>query len=103
MPSDRSWHTDPNGELSAVVDDLRLIIRQCAGFIRYLILQRGMREIMLGSGTESDVSTAMVAAQSAAERTQFILAQRRSANSDRRARFLAQRKAPHSSQGRAHM
>jgi hypothetical protein len=70
------WHADPNGELSAVLDDLRLIIRQRDGFTRYLILQRGGREIMLGSGTESDVSQAMIAAQHAAERIAFILSQR---------------------------
>jgi hypothetical protein len=75
-PRDTLWHADPNGEFFAVVDDLRLIIRSCDGFARYLILQRGARDIMLGSGTEIDVSKAMVAAQRAAERTRFILAQR---------------------------
>lgn len=75
-PQDTFWHADHNGELSAVVDDLRLIIRSGDGFARYLILQRGARDIMIGSGTESDLGKAMVAAQRAAERTQFILAQR---------------------------
>jgi len=78
--SQEFWHADPNGELSATVHGLRLIIRRCDGFSRYLILQRSAHgnypEIMVGSGTESDVSKAMVAARRAAMRTDFILSHR---------------------------
>jgi hypothetical protein len=70
------WRLDPNGALSAVIDDLRLVIHPCDGVTRYLILQRGAPEVMLGSGNESNLSKAKAAALSAAERTQFILFQR---------------------------
>jgi hypothetical protein len=78
--SQELWHTNLNGELSATVHDLRLIIRHCGEYSRYLILQRSANsdypEIMLGSGTESDVSKAMVAATRAAMRAELILSQR---------------------------
>lgn len=77
------WRTDQTGELSASIDKLRLVIRRCDGYARYLILHRTTHggtypEIMLGSGTESDVRTAMIAARRAAMRIAFILAERKS-------------------------
>jgi len=75
------WHADSNGELSTTVHDLRLIIRQRDGFSRYLILQRSTHgdypETMLGSGTESDVSKAMIAARRAAMRAEHLVLSRR--------------------------
>jgi hypothetical protein len=74
------WHTNSNGELSATVHDLRVIIRPCAGYIRYLILRHDTRaecpEVLLRSGTESDVSRAMIAARLAAERAELVLSHR---------------------------
>jgi hypothetical protein len=70
------WRADPNGDLSAIVSDLRLIIQPCDGFTRYLIVQRGAAEIMLGSGNEIDLSKAPVVALRTVKRMQFMLTQR---------------------------
>jgi hypothetical protein len=54
------WRTEPNGDLSAVVLDLRLVIHQGGKFPRFLLLQgshdRGLNsEVLLESGCEDNV------------------------------------------------
>jgi hypothetical protein len=76
-----SWQLEADGQLSAAVQNLRLVIRKAEGCVRYLILRRsprngGFPEIMLSSGTESNLDAAMMAARRVAIRIESILAER---------------------------
>ena len=56
------WQVEPNGDLSATMLNLRLVIRDAGGFIRFLLLRRSrfrsQGETLLESGCENNVSTA---------------------------------------------
>jgi hypothetical protein len=57
------WRTEPNGDLSAVMLNLRLVIHEGDGFSRFLLLGRsgngsGKQEVLLESGCEDDVHAA---------------------------------------------
>lgn len=55
------WESEPNGDLSATMRGLRLVIRNADSFARFLLLKRswfGSRGEMLESGCEDSVSTA---------------------------------------------
>jgi hypothetical protein len=75
------WRTEPSGDLSMVVRNLRLIIRKCSGFTRFLVLKRaahGRRrpEAFLSSGMETNVDAAKLAAKRTATRLETVLANR---------------------------
>jgi hypothetical protein len=57
------WHTEPNGDLSSVMLNLRLIVRKGDEFSRFLLLERchdsnGSYETLLESGCEDSVHAA---------------------------------------------
>ena len=57
------WRTEPNGDQSAVVFNLRLVIREGDRFSRWLLLGRsydgsGSQEVPLESGCEDNVGSA---------------------------------------------
>ena len=90
------WHEEADGHFSAEVPGLRLIVRKSDNCARYVILQRAgygrsCVEVMLSSGTESNVDAAMVAARKAATRIDIMLTERRrsAVHADiRRSRFV---------------
>jgi hypothetical protein len=76
------WRTEPDGERSAMLRNLRLIVRSSRDCARYMILRRATDngecpEVLLESGTESNLNAAMVAARRAATRIEGMLADRR--------------------------
>jgi hypothetical protein len=57
------WREEPNGDLSAVLYGMRLVIRESNGFARFLLLGHprradGEAEVLLESGSEDDVGAA---------------------------------------------
>jgi hypothetical protein len=56
------WQAEPNGDSSATMLNLRLVIRDAGGFTRFLLLRRSRfrcrGEMLLESGCENDVSAA---------------------------------------------
>jgi hypothetical protein len=76
------WRTEPDGQISAEIEGLKLIIRRSATCARYVILQsQGDGETcagaMLSSGTEPTVHAAKMAAERAVARTAIMLGRRR--------------------------
>jgi hypothetical protein len=77
-----TWRIAYDGQVSAGVHGLKLVVRRAGNCARYVVLQpcghaETRAEIMLSSGIEPTVSAAMVAAERAAARTLFLLAERR--------------------------
>ena len=75
------WQTAPNGDLSAEMRNLRLVIRDADGFTRFLLLRRsdgGSRplETPLESGCENDVRAAKAKAVQRAVRLTAMSAAR---------------------------
>ena len=73
-----SWLVEPNGDLSMLTQRLRLIIRRFDGCARFLVLKRPARgerdaEVLLSSGTATNVSKAKDAAQHAGTRLETTL------------------------------
>jgi hypothetical protein len=71
------WLVEQNGDLSTVTQRLRLIIRKFDGFARFLVLRQSARkkrdaEVLLSSGTATNVSTAKAAAQRTAARLESM-------------------------------
>lgn len=68
------WKTEPNGVLSAEAGNFRLIVQapeQVGGIVRFQVLRqeiKGSLEILVGSGNEADIITAMTAAEQMADR-----------------------------------
>jgi hypothetical protein len=67
------WQVEPNGDLSTTTLDVRVVIRDTGGFIRFLLLRRshsGSREgeMLLESGSEIDVGVAKAKAVLRAEK-----------------------------------
>jgi hypothetical protein len=68
------WYAGPNGILSTVVGDLRLVVQapeQVGGTARFQVLRQGhgdKPDALVGSGHGADVSAAMAAAERMAER-----------------------------------
>ena len=57
------WHEESNGDLSATLHGMRLVVRERDGFARYLLLARprweaGQSEVLLESGSEEHVDAA---------------------------------------------
>ncbi len=57
------WRTEPNGDLSAIILDLRLVVHEGDSFSRFLLLSRSHdgsanHEVLLESGCEDDVDAA---------------------------------------------
>ena len=78
----KAWRTAADGQVSAEVHGLRLVVRRASACARYVVLQpcgyaEERAEILLSSGTEPTVSEAMAAAERAATRTIFLLGERR--------------------------
>lgn len=91
MLNQELWQTSPDGEFFSCENNLRIVIRRCGGYTRYVVLYRGTKdarhpEMLLGSGTESDLTTAMIAARRAATRIGFVLTQRLTTRTDRASR-----------------
>ena len=64
------WHKESNGNQSAMLQGVRLVVIEAAGFARYLLLRRldsDGKEILLESGSEDNVDTAMEKAALRAE------------------------------------
>lgn len=56
------WHREPNGDQSAMLQGVRLVVMEAAGFARFLLLRRlgnDEKEILLEFGSEDNVGTAM--------------------------------------------
>jgi hypothetical protein len=73
-----SWLVEPNGDLSTLTQTLRLNVRCFDGFARYLVLRRSARgerdaEVLLSSGTATNMNKAKAAAQQAATRLESML------------------------------
>ena len=69
------WRTEPDGSVAVEVGGYRLVVRlpeQAGGPVRFLVLRRGERDdrppALVGSGTESDLRTAMRSAARMADR-----------------------------------
>lgn len=76
------WRAEPDGQLSAEILNLKLIVLKSDTGARYMILQRNRDgrmnpEVMLSSGTEPNVEAAIVAATRVAARIDLMLAERR--------------------------
>jgi hypothetical protein len=76
------WRRDADGHLTAEASGLKLIVRKLDNCARYMILQRAgdgrpCAEVMLSSGTESNVDAAITAARKAATRIDIMLTERR--------------------------
>ena len=57
------WHEESNGDLSATLHGMKLVVRERDGFARYLLLARprweaGQSEVPLESGSEDHVGAA---------------------------------------------
>jgi hypothetical protein len=81
MRGEVTWRTEQNGELSAALHNLKLIISTWDNCARYVVLQRVIHggtliETLLHSGTEPTILAAMVAAIRAATRIESMLAER---------------------------
>lgn len=74
------WSAERDGQLSAVVGSLRLLVRSSDDCARFLIVHQSTHDNsysnLLASGTESNVNAAMAAARKAATRIEYILADR---------------------------
>lgn len=58
-----TWYTQPNGDLSAVVLDLKLVVHEGEKYSRFLLLGRCHQDhegqdVLLESGCEEDVQSA---------------------------------------------
>ena len=68
------WKTEPSGVLSSEVDGLRLVVQapeQAGGLVRFLVLRQirnGGLGALMGSGSETGVQAAMLAAEQMANR-----------------------------------
>ena len=76
------WQTEPDGQSSAQVLGLKLVVRKYDSCARYVVLQPSgyggtCAQVMLSSGTEPNPNAAMVAAERAATRTVYMLSERR--------------------------
>jgi hypothetical protein len=76
------WRRVSDGRLSAEFAGLRLIVRKSDAYARYVILGRSghggsSAEVMLSSGTETNVEAAILAATKVAARIDLMLAERR--------------------------
>ena len=76
------WRAEADGQASAEVPGLKLIVRRSDTCARYVILRRTgygatCTEVMLSSGTEPNVEAAMAAAKKVATRIAAMLAARR--------------------------
>ena len=76
------WKTQPDGQSSAQVLGLKLVVRKYDNCARYVVLQPGgyggtCAQDMLSSGTEPNPNAAMVAAEKAATRTVYMFSERR--------------------------
>ena len=67
------WHREPNGDLSASLDGMRLVVRKINGFARYMLLAQPRRmhdpEFLLESGSADNVDAAKEAALRRARQT----------------------------------
>lgn len=86
------WHVDSNGQLSARVHGLKLIVCKFDACARYLIVQsatqgRPSTGIMLASGTEPSVDAAMMAAERVARRFEPTLAKQSRSSLGETSRF----------------
>ena len=77
-----TWRTASDGQVSAEVHGLKLVVRRAGTCARFVVLQpyghaEARAEIMLSSGTEPTVSAAKAAAERAAARALFLLGERR--------------------------
>jgi hypothetical protein len=84
MVQHEAWLIEPSGELSTVTQSLRLVVRGCDGFTRFLIFRlsapdRQCGDMILSSGTAPDVNAAKAAARQTATRLETVLACRRQA------------------------
>ncbi len=57
------WREESNGDLSAMLHGMRLVVRERDGFARYLLLagprqEAGQSEVLLESGSEDHVDAA---------------------------------------------
>ena len=76
------WKTEPDGQSSAQVLGLKLVVRKYDSCARYVVLQPDgcggtCAQVMLSSGTEHNPNAVMVAAESATTRTVYMLSERR--------------------------
>jgi hypothetical protein len=74
-----AWLIAPTGELWTLTQSLRLVIQRFDGFARFLVLRRSARdkqsrEMILSSGTATDVNAAKAAARQTATRLEAIFA-----------------------------
>jgi hypothetical protein len=81
MLGQKHWDVGPDGQLTATLHSLRLMVRKSDGHARYLVLGRfadgrASSEIMLASGTEPNVRAAIEAAERTATRIAPIIAAR---------------------------
>jgi hypothetical protein len=73
-----AWLSGSTGELSTLTQSLRLVIRRFDGFARFLVFKRRApnrqcREMILSSGTATNVNAAKAAARQTATRLEAIL------------------------------
>jgi hypothetical protein len=76
------WQTEPDGQSSAQVLGLKLVVRKYDSCARYVVLQPDgcggtCAQVMLSSGTEPNPNAAKIAAERAATRTVCMLSERR--------------------------
>ena len=76
-----TWRTAFDGQVSAEVHGLKLVVCRASTCARYVVLQpcgyaEARAEIMLSSGTEPTMSAAMAAAERAAGRAILLLSER---------------------------
>lgn len=74
----KSWLIDPNGDLSTLTQTLQLNVRSFDGFARYLVMRRSVHgkrdaEVLLSSGTATNMNKAKAVAQQAATRLEAML------------------------------
>ena len=78
MVQREAWLSGPSGELSTLTQSLRLVIRRFDGFARFLVFKRPApnnqsREMILSSGTATNVNAAKAAARHTAARLEAVL------------------------------
>ena len=76
------WQTEPDGQASAQVLGLKLVVRTYDTCARYVVLQpsgygRTCAQVMFSSGTEHNPNAVMVAAERATTSTVYMLSERR--------------------------
>lgn len=68
------WHTEGRGVLSAEINSFRLAVQapeRVGGAVRFMVLRRETsdgQEVLIGSGSEDNVRSAMTAAERMVER-----------------------------------